>query len=53
MKRHWLLLGVPVADAAAQKEYAALWGPIAQRDDAMRSTEIHFYQHELPVVGGA
>lgn len=31
MKGYWLILGTAVTDAAAQKEYGALWAPIAGR----------------------
>lgn len=31
MKGYWLILGTPVTDEAAQKEYGALWAPIAGR----------------------
>ena len=31
MKGYWLVLGTEVTDAAAQKAYGALWGPIAER----------------------
>ena len=34
MKGYWLILGAEVSDQEAQKEYGALWAPIAQRYEA-------------------
>jgi uncharacterized protein (DUF1330 family) len=34
MKGYWLILGAEVTDEAAQKEYGALWAPIAARYEA-------------------
>ena len=34
MKGYWLVLGAEVTDQEAQKEYGALWAPLAQRYEA-------------------
>ena len=34
LKGYWLILGAEVSDQEAQKEYGALWAPIAQRYEA-------------------
>jgi uncharacterized protein (DUF1330 family) len=34
MKGYWLILGTEITDEPAQKEYGALWAPIARHYDA-------------------